>query len=67
MSFWRFCLTNCVRLCTAILGWSQIIQGHEIDQKMLSHGLSVIERNAAAQTRLIEDLLEVSTIITWDA
>lgn len=49
---------------TSILGWSQIIQGEAMDQETLSHGLSVIERNATAQARLIEDLLEVSTIIT---
>jgi signal transduction histidine kinase/DNA-binding response OmpR family regulator len=49
---------------TAILGWSQIIQTEEVDRETLAHGLSVIERNAKTQTRLIEDLLEVSSIIT---
>ncbi|MBW3637323.1 MAG: response regulator [Armatimonadetes bacterium] len=49
---------------TAILGWSQIIQGDDMDRQTLAHGLSVIERNAATQARLIEDLLEVSSIIT---
>src|SRR5688572_24744735 len=47
----------------AILGWTQILQMEELDGEV-AHGLQVIERNARAQTKLIEDLLDVSRIST---
>jgi CheY-like chemotaxis protein/anti-sigma regulatory factor (Ser/Thr protein kinase) len=47
----------------AILGWTQILQMEELDGEV-AHGLEVIERNARAQTKLIEDLLDVSRIST---
>jgi CheY-like chemotaxis protein len=47
----------------AILGWTQILQMEEVEGEV-GHGLAVIERNARAQTKLIEDLLDVSRIAT---
>jgi signal transduction histidine kinase/ActR/RegA family two-component response regulator len=47
----------------AILGWTQLLQ-MEKPQGEFAHGLDVIERNARAQTKLIEDLLDVSRIST---
>ena len=47
----------------AILGWTQILQMEELEGE-IAHGLQVIERNARAQTKLIEDLLDVSRIAT---
>ncbi|HEX5227152.1 MAG TPA: response regulator [Bryobacteraceae bacterium] len=47
----------------AILGWTQLLATHSLDEEV-SHGLDVIERNARAQTKLIEDLLDVSRITT---
>src|SRR4051812_39013407 len=47
----------------AILGWTQLLQ-MEKPQGEFAHGLDVIERNARAQTKLIEDLLDVSRINT---
>lgn len=47
----------------AILGWTQLLATHSLDEEV-SHGLNVIERNARAQTKLIEDLLDVSRITT---
>jgi len=52
---------------TAILGWSTLLRGNdrgEIDLDMLQEGLTVIERNARVQTQLIEDLLDMSRIIS---
>jgi signal transduction histidine kinase len=48
----------------SILGWTQLLRGNEtaIDQEELAEGLSAIERNARAQSRLIEDLLDVARI-----
>ncbi len=47
----------------AIAGWVQLLQmGATGDD--LTHGLEVIERNVSAQTKLIEDLLDLSRITT---
>ncbi len=48
----------------AILGWSQLLRGGESDAEELKQGLDTIERNARAQTQLIEDLLDMSRIIS---
>jgi signal transduction histidine kinase len=48
----------------AILGWSQILQRDQNDPKGLRHGLEIIERNALGQARLIDDLLDVSRILS---
>ncbi|HEY0083211.1 MAG TPA: PAS domain S-box protein [Pyrinomonadaceae bacterium] len=49
---------------TAILGWAHLLRtGHAIDEKM-AKALETIERNARAQAQLIDDLLDVSRIIT---
>ncbi|MCK6593260.1 MAG: PAS domain-containing sensor histidine kinase, partial [Polyangiaceae bacterium] len=48
----------------AILGWSQILRNRRRDDPELLEGLSVIERNARVQTQLIEDLLDMSRIIS---
>jgi CheY-like chemotaxis protein/anti-sigma regulatory factor (Ser/Thr protein kinase) len=47
----------------AILGWTQILMMEEPDGEV-GHALEIIERNARAQTKLIEDLLDVSRITT---
>ena len=47
----------------AILGWSQLL-GTDSDQADLEQGLDAIERNARAQAQLIEDLLDMSRIIS---
>ncbi|HKQ74349.1 MAG TPA: ATP-binding protein [Blastocatellia bacterium] len=48
----------------AILGWANLLRGGEIDDAETNRAFETIERNAAAQSRLIEDLLDVSRIIT---
>jgi signal transduction histidine kinase/ActR/RegA family two-component response regulator len=49
---------------TAILGWTRILRREKVDEPTRVRGLEVIERNVMAQTRLIEDVLDVSRIIT---
>jgi signal transduction histidine kinase/DNA-binding response OmpR family regulator len=49
---------------TAILGWTHLIRGGNLDESMLGRALETIERNARAQSQLIDDLLDVSRIIT---
>ena len=48
----------------AILGWSQLLRGGHSEKEELDQGLDTIERNARAQTQLIEDLLDMSRIIS---
>ena len=49
----------------AILGWAQVLRdGHQDQQDDLAQGLATIERNARAQTQIIEDLLDMSRIIS---
>lgn len=48
----------------AILGWCQMLQSGAHPPGGAAHGVAVIERNAMAQLRLIEDLLDVSRIVT---
>ncbi len=49
----------------AIVGWSQILRSEkQLSQEDIAEGLQVIERNARVQTQLIEDLLDMSRIIS---
>jgi PAS domain S-box-containing protein len=49
---------------TAIIGWTNILQSTELDPEENARGLSTIERNARAQAQLVEDILDVSRVIT---
>jgi signal transduction histidine kinase/DNA-binding response OmpR family regulator len=49
---------------TAILGWTRILRDGATEPTKLKRGLEVIERNVGAQGRLIEDLLDVSRIVS---
>jgi PAS domain S-box-containing protein len=48
----------------AVVGWSRLARSGQLDRDGMAHALEVIERNAAAQRQIIEDLLDVSRIIT---
>ncbi len=48
----------------AILGWATMLRSKDLDAAMVSRALGTIERNARAQNQLIEDLLDVSRIIS---
>jgi signal transduction histidine kinase len=48
----------------AILGWLHILGTNIIDDEQRGRALATIERNARAQARLIEDLLDVSRAIS---
>jgi PAS domain S-box-containing protein len=47
----------------AIYGWARILRGRDLEPAV-AHAVAVIERNADAQIRLIEEVLDVSRIIT---
>jgi PAS domain S-box-containing protein len=48
----------------AIVGWSHLLLQDSSNAEDLKQGLSTIERNARVQARLIEDLLDMSRIIS---
>ena len=48
----------------AILGWAQVLRGDPGNVEDVKDGLATIERNAKAQTQIIEDLLDMSKIIS---
>jgi PAS domain S-box-containing protein len=48
----------------AVLGWTKILLGRQVDSSMLTRALQVIDRNAVAQTRLIDDMLDMARIMS---
>ncbi|MDC3962114.1 response regulator [Polyangium jinanense] len=49
---------------TAILGWSQLLLTRGPSDEIQRRGLGTIERNARTQAKLIDDLLDMSRIIS---
>ena len=49
---------------TAILGYAALVRTGKLDEAGVREALEVIDRNAKLQTHLIEDLLDVSRIIS---
>jgi signal transduction histidine kinase/ActR/RegA family two-component response regulator len=49
---------------TAILGWARVLVRKKPEAEMLARGLESIERNAVAQARLIDDLLDMNRIVS---
>jgi PAS domain S-box-containing protein len=48
----------------AIVGWTGLLRAGNLDRPNSKRAMEIIDRNARAQTQLIEDLLDVSRIIT---
>jgi PAS domain S-box-containing protein len=49
---------------TAMLGWTRMLRMDMLDEATAARALDIVERNARVQAQLIEDLLDVSRIIT---
>jgi signal transduction histidine kinase/ActR/RegA family two-component response regulator len=49
---------------TSLLGWSSVLREAKRDEKVLNQGLEAIDRNAKVQAQLIDDLLDVSRIVS---
>ena len=47
----------------AIFGWVALLKTGTLDPERQKHALDVIDRNTRAQTRLVEDLLDMSRVI----
>uniref|UniRef100_UPI001F262974 hybrid sensor histidine kinase/response regulator n=1 Tax=Hassallia byssoidea TaxID=482630 RepID=UPI001F262974 len=48
----------------AILGWTRLLRSKALDEATVLRALDTIERNAKNQAKLIENLLDISTIIS---
>ncbi|HLM24443.1 MAG TPA: ATP-binding protein, partial [Pyrinomonadaceae bacterium] len=49
---------------TSLLGWSSVLREAKREEKILNQGLDAIDRNARIQAQLIDDLLDVSRIVS---
>ncbi|MCA1641397.1 MAG: response regulator [Acidobacteria bacterium] len=49
---------------TSILGWANLLRAAQLDDATRAQAMEAIERNARNQKRLIEDLFDVSRIVT---
>ena len=48
----------------AINGWTQILLGSDADTEKARHALNTIQRNVGSQMQIIDDLLDISRIVT---
>jgi len=48
----------------AVIGWSRMLRSGRLDIDGAQHAFEVIERNAWAQKQIIEDILDVSRVVT---
>ena len=49
---------------TAILGWSRMLEGGSLESDTAKRAIDTIKRNAKSQAQIIDDILDVSRIIT---
>ncbi len=49
---------------TAILGWAHMLRNERLSPDGVHHAIQIIERSARAQRQLIDDLLDVSRIVS---
>jgi PAS domain S-box-containing protein len=49
---------------TAIFGWASLLRNGDVPDEEVAQALEIIERNARSQARLVDELLDVSRIIT---
>ena len=48
----------------AIAGWIQILRKSELNPGLITQGVETIDRNVKAQSQIVDDILDVSRIIT---
>ncbi|HEX8709057.1 MAG TPA: ATP-binding protein, partial [Pyrinomonadaceae bacterium] len=49
---------------TAVLGWAELLASGQLDGESSERAIATIQRNANAQSQIIEDILDVSRIIS---
>lgn len=48
----------------AIIGWSHLLRSGRLDEATIARAVETIDRNAKSQAQLIEDILDISRMIT---
>ena len=48
----------------AITGWTRLLRDHPLDPSQVAHALDVVDRSARTLTQFLDDLLDVSRIIS---
>jgi len=48
----------------AIMGWLQIVQTTNPSKEVIKRAMDSVERNARAQARVVEDLIDISRVVT---
>ena len=48
----------------AVLGWTALLRGNRLGPEDTAYAVDIIERNARTQRRMVDDLLDVSRIVT---
>lgn len=51
-------------LLNAAFGWARLLRSGQMEKAAMEHGLEALERNCMLQARLIDDVLDISRIIT---
>lgn len=49
---------------TAIMGWSHMLRHGRLDETSMARAIDTIERNAKSQAQLVEDILDVSRVVS---
>ena len=48
----------------AILGWTHLLRAGTLDPAMTARALEIVERNASLQSRLVEEILDLSSLLS---
>jgi signal transduction histidine kinase len=48
----------------AILGWTRLVRGGQLPEEQIEKALATVERNALAQAQLIDELMDISRILS---
>jgi len=48
----------------AIMGWTELLSKFDLDEERMRRAVATIQRNAEAQKRLVDDLIDISTMLT---
>jgi PAS domain S-box-containing protein len=48
----------------SMLGWTQLLRSGKLDSELMARAIETVERNATSQAQIIDDLLDVSRIVT---
>lgn len=62
MNFWQFFRTNYGHPSLRFFGWSRLLRAGKLEKLEHKRAIEIVERNAGAQLKLFEDLLDVVAV-----